>query len=127
MALSKGVFWIVEDMRLQYIFPIPCDKNGNIIGLTEYKLNSKGGSNYNHKLLWAELPKELTHNKPFDYFPRGRVEIRNAKATVYLHPDMNNEKIRKFIVTAFALTEENGISGIRFVSDGSTHYKYLNK
>lgn len=122
MALYKGVFWIAQDSLSQYVFKIPCDINGNIAGQTDYALNSKDGTNYNHRLLWAALPKALTHNKPFDYFPRGRVEIRNARAVVYLHPDINTEETQKFIIAAFALTQENGIIAVRFVADGSAHY-----
>ena len=127
MKLHKGVFWIADDSE-KYVFRIPCDRNGNVIGETAYPLNSKDGSNYNHKNLWAALPKALTLGHPFDYFPRGRVEIRNAKATVYLNPDINTQKIQSLIVRCFGLTEENAIRSVRFVSDGSTHYQYsINK
>lgn len=124
MSLYKGVFWIADGRR--HVFRIPCDINGNVIGATEYPLNSKDESNYNHKKLWEILPKDLTSNKPFDYYPRGRVEIRNAKATVYLNPDINNQEVQSFIVNQFGLTEKNLIKSVRFVSDGSNHYKYSN-
>ena len=123
MRLYKGVFWIADDAE-KYVFRIPCDINGNVVGETEYPLNSKDGNNYNHRILWAALPKELTLANPFDCFPRGRVEIRNGKATVYLNPDINNSKIQSFIIDRFGLTEENSIKSVRFVSDGSNHYKY---
>ncbi|MCH5162645.1 MAG: hypothetical protein J1G38_04065 [Clostridiales bacterium] len=123
MNLCKGVFWIADNAE-KYLFRIPCDIDGNVIGKTEYPLNSKDGSNYNHKKLWATLPKDVTFGKPFDYFPRGRVEIRNAKATVYLNPNINNQDVQGFIAGQFGLTEENLIKSVRFVSDGSNHYKY---
>ena len=109
---------------MEYIFPIPCDSDGNIIGDAKYPLNSNGGTNYNHKLLWAVLPKRVTHNQPFDYYPRGRVEIKNAKATVYLNPDVNTDKVQRLIISLFGLVKKNGINRVRFVSDGSVHYKY---
>lgn len=124
--IYKGVFWIAEDELEEYFFRIPCDIKGNVVGGTEYPLCSKDGTNYNHKALWSVLPKVLTKGKPFDYFPRGRVEIRNAKATVYLNPDINTEEIQDLIIERFAIAKENGITAVRFVSDGSWHYQYKN-
>ena len=85
------------------------------------------GSNYNHRLLWESLPKSITCGKPFDYFPRGRVEIRNSKAIVYLNPDINIKEIQAYVVETFGLLDKNGIKSVRFVSDGSNHYKYANE
>lgn len=124
MGVYKGVFWMTDNRQEGYIFRIPCDCEGNVVGQAEYQLNSKNGQNYNHKLLWASLPKLLTQGKPFDYFPRGRVEIRNSHATVYLNPDINIESIQEYLISQFGLSIENGIMSVRFVSDGSNHYKY---
>ena len=126
MSLYKGVFWITEAQSEQYFFRIPCNSMGDITGATEYPLCSKNGNNYNHKILWSLLSKSFTGNKPFDYFPRGRVEIRNAKATVYLNPDINTDELQSCIISIFGLLKENGIKTVRFVSDGSSHYNYLN-
>lgn len=126
MALYKGVFWITKERDERYLFRIPCDTQGNIVGSSDYPLCSKDGTNYNHKLLWEMLPKSLTANKPFDYYPRGRVEIRNEKAIVYLNPDINTAATQQFIVSQFGLVESNGITSVRFVSDGSRHYFYKN-
>lgn len=122
--INKGVFWITEDCAEEYFFRIPCDLSGNVVGETEYPLCSKDGTNYNHKALWAVLPKSLTRGKPFDYFPRGRVEIRGSKAFVYLNPDVNTEEIQELIKGRFGLTEPNGIQAVRFISDGSRHYRH---
>lgn len=124
MNLYKGVFWITGEQSEQYFFRIPCNSIGDITGATEYPLCSKDGTNYNHKILWSLLPKSFTGNKPFDYFPRGRVEIRNAKATVYLNPDINTEDMQRLIIERFGLNKANGINSVRFISDGSRHYEY---
>lgn len=124
MSLYKGVFWITAAQSEQYFFRNPCNSMGDITGATEYPLCSKDGTNYNHKILWSLLSKALTQNKPFDYFPRGRVEIRNAKATVYLNPDINTEEVQSYTIGIFGLLKENGIDTVRFVSYGSNHYKY---
>lgn len=124
MSLYKGIFWITDSERDKYIFRIPCDVYGNVTGQAEFPLNSKDGTNYNHKLLWSTLPKTSTGGKPFDYFPRGRVEIKSTKATVYLNPDINCDELQNFIIDRFGLKAEKGIKSVRFVSDGSDHYKY---
>lgn len=124
MELSKGIFWITEDKGKQYFFRIICTSYGDIVGATDYPLNSKDGTNYNHKMLWDMLPKSLTKDKSFNYFPRGRVEIRNSKARVFLNPDINIEEIQQLIIEYFGLIELNGIKSVRIVADGSNHYNY---
>ncbi|MGN0804161.1 MAG: hypothetical protein ACI4MN_02120 [Candidatus Coproplasma sp.] len=125
-CLCKGVFWVIEERFSDFVFRIPCNACGEITGETEYPLNSKEGINYNHKKLWSVLPCNLTDNKPFDYYPRGRVEIKNGRAVVFLNPDVNYFEVREKIIQFFGLTAENGIKSVRFVSDGSAHYKYKN-
>jgi hypothetical protein len=120
--LFKGIFWVTENGLLY--FTIPCKKNGFVVGESEYPLNSKGGGNYNHKLLWESLPKHITGGKAFNYNPRGRVEIKNGKASVFLNPDINTEEVQAEVIAEFGLTEENGIQKVTFLSDGSSHYKY---
>ena len=34
----------------------------------------------NHRLAWEKLPQAVTQGKPFDYYPRGRVELRGTAA-----------------------------------------------
>lgn len=129
---AQGVFWIVDledlDNNKRYCFPIYCDAEGIIINKSSYNLNAKSGTTFNHELLWAELPEADTLGEPFDYYPRGRVQISNKKAKVYLNPKINTDEIRRFIICEFGLNESSGLESIRFLSDGSEHYKcYLDK
>ena len=131
-SLAQGVFWIIDIDELnnnkKYCFSIQCDADGNIINKSIYNLNAKSGATYNHELLWRELPKADTFGKAFDYYPRGRVQINNKKATVYLNPNINTDEIKKYIIEEFGLYEKNGLKSIRFISDGSAHYKcYLDE
>ena len=126
--LAQGVFWIVDLENLynneDYCFPIFCDAYGNNLSVdSEYELNAKSGTTYNHQALWKKLPKKLTHGQEFDYYPRGRVQIANQKAVVYLNPNINTEDVQKFIIDEFNLSRINGIESIVFNSDGSEHYK----
>ena len=108
----KGVFWLLEDGEL---LAIPFE-DGEVVGV------SKSGDNYNHKLLWEHV-KPRGCNKPFDYYPRGRVEISNkGKPIVYMNYNIGEDAIKR-IMLAFNLEE---IPKIHY--DGSEHYKcYLDR
>lgn len=125
-GLSQGVFWItdLDDIRNNtcYCFPIPCTPDGVNTGDTSH-LDAKSGATYNHEKLWSRLPSELTHNRPFDHYPRGRVQIRNGKAVIFLNPNIATEEVKDFIVGEFHLTSENGIHSVSVKADGSSHYR----
>ncbi len=123
--LYKGIFWIVDRDDLEenefYLFKILTDRDGNTLAAYD-DLNSKKGDNYNHRLTWQLLPKELTHNKPYNYYPRGRVEIKNNTAKIFISPLLNEERIIDYIKSKFNLNE-NIIGEIRVLVDNSAHYK----
>lgn len=130
--LYCGIFWIVDldniDNNKKYCFQIPCFSDGTINNYNGLDLNAKTGTTYNHEKLWKTLPTSLTHNKAFDYYPRGRVQINNNKAVVFLNPNINTEDVQSFIIHEFNLNQHNGIIKIVFNSDGSNHYKcYLDR
>lgn len=104
--MSRGVFWIVEGTLLA--FPFTGEYTDGI---------AKSGNTYNHKRLWGEIrPKGC--NKPYNYYPRGRVEITNkGKPIIYMNPNIGSELIPE-IKAAFGLREE---PVIRY--DYSEHYK----
>ena len=121
-TLSRGIFWVLaeskDDIEEKNIFPVyvPCDTCGNPLDTSN--LNSKSGKNYNHKATWATLPKSITNGKPFDYYPRGRVEIKDGKAIIWLNGsiiDLDEE-----IKYLFCL---NTLKKIVIKVDGSEHYR----
>ena len=127
--LYKGIFWIVNideinsDTNRNYIFKLECDKNGDIINAEDYELDAKSGTTYNHKLHWESLPKDLKQGVEYNYYPRGRVEIRNEIATIYANPNICTDGLRYFITEEFGLIETNGIKKVNLKADGSEHYK----
>jgi hypothetical protein len=130
--LCSGVFWIVDinniESNKKYCFQIPCDMNGIPDNAEKYNLNAKSGTTYNHEKLWKMLGSKFTNNKPYNYYPRGRVDISNSKVIVYLNPVINTSEIQEFIKKEFNLTSHNGIKKVTFKSDGSEHYKcYLDR
>ena len=123
-VLFKGIFWIVDRENLEnnesYLFKIVTDRSGT--ALAAYgELTSKKGDNYNHRLTWSSLPRELTNGKPYNYYPRGRVEIRNDEARIFINPLLNEERMIEYIKEQFNL-KENMISSVRVLVDNSQHY-----
>ena len=117
----KGVFWYVPDKEELIVKKVACDNNGMALELTEY--TSKSGDNFNHKIEWSKFQHFITRGKPYNFYPRGRVEIKHRKATVYLNPALNEQQIQELIKCEFSLLDE--AINTRFVADGSFHYEYL--
>ena len=78
---------------------------------------AKSGNNYNHKLLWDHVkPKKC--NKPYYYYPRGRLEFSNkGKPLLYMNINIGEEFI-PIIMAQFGLNDKPIIH-----YDGSKHYK----
>ena len=125
---KKGIFWIVDRENLQsnepYLFCIPVDRMGApIAGAPIPPLNSKHGDNYKHKKTWEEyLPAALRRGKPYNFYPRGRVEIKDAQnAIVFLNPVLAAEDVVAYLKEQFCL--ENRV--LKIVADGSAHYRCM--
>lgn len=104
--MSRGVFWVVDGELLAFPF-------------TEDSLNgiAKSGNTYNHKKLWPDI-KPRGCNKPYNYYPRGRVDISNkGKPIIYMNPNID-EDIISDIRVEFGIRET---PMIRY--DNSQHYK----
>ena len=63
--VSKGIFWFIcgfnemdecvfSDNEM-IAFPVPCDRNGQVIGHSDF--NSKKGNAYNHEKTWTSFVK----------------------------------------------------------------------
>ena len=106
---KRGVFWIVDDKLLAFPFYETATQ-----GI------AKSGNTFNHKLLWKHIKP---CNKPFNYFPRGRVDYNSkGNAIIYMNPNVEDKYIDE-IKTAFGIKTQ---PIIRY--DFSEHYKcYLDK
>ena len=74
MRIYKGIFWWIDDRLI--CRKVLCDKDGLPLETTEF--TSKNGDNFNHKAEWERLPKKITGGKAYNYYPRGRVEIKQS-------------------------------------------------
>jgi len=130
--LCSGIFWVISDNydlsdHKLLIFDIPCDKDGNPDNTHSIELNAKKGKTYNHQKLWEEIIKNNPEHRPYNkknynYYPRGRVEISNNKAVIYLNPNINEDRFLDEIKIKFGLSEYY-ISEVRVITDGSEHYQ----
>ena len=104
--MSRGVFWVIDEELLA--FPFQDDATYGI---------AKSGTTYNHEKLWDYI-KPRKCNKPFDYYPRGRVEL-NGKGNpiIYMNPNIEESFIPK-IKLEFGISEEPIIH-----YDSSNHYR----
>lgn len=122
--MRKGIFWCTsfdtEHPKLITV-SVACDKNGNAKESVQF--SSKSGSNFNHKLEWKRLERSVTAGCPFNYYPRGRVEVKNGRATIFLNPIINKECVLSRVIDKFGLTTEKLIS-VNIKSDGSNHYHF---
>ena len=103
----KGIFWLVEDE----IWAFPFIEEQFTLGI------SKSGDSYVHKKIWRKIkPKSCNH--PYNYYPRGRVEITpKGKYIVYMNPNISSDYIPQ-IMEKFGLDKQP-----RVIYDNSKHYR----
>lgn len=99
-----------------------CDEFGNMILDSASGFQSDVWSN-NHKKIWSKLPRAVTQGKPYNYFPRGRVEIRNKRAFIFLNPCICYDEMIQKIKMEFDLDKNRDLQDISVKADGSSHYK----
>lgn len=106
-----GIFWAIGESESELT-------ESNLFCVVEpyIESNTAEKSVYNHKRFWQTLDKKITRGKPFDYFPRGRVEIRHGKATVWLN--VNIAHLADKIIETYSLSSLE----VRVKVDGSKHY-----
>ena len=125
LELYKGIFWIPypedPEKNRNYCFKIACDTYGESTQ-TEDAFLAKSGSTYNHKIVWEKLDRQWTMGRAYNYFPRGRVEIRNGVAKIFLNQNIATEEIVGFLKKEFNLIPHNGIKDVKTIVDNSAHY-----
>ena len=116
--LRKGVFRYIEG-RLVTV-SAACDVCGNCA--EDVAFSSKSGESFNHKREWEKLPKSVTGGRAYGHFPRGRVEIKNGRADIWLTPDLNEENVINAVEREFGLERDDIKIALR--PDNSSHYRH---
>jgi hypothetical protein len=124
--MKKGLFWVAGERgeRLMLIHAVECDKNGRRLCATP-AYNSRKGDSFSHQQSWADAAREQpgkVRNKPWDYFPRGRVEIRNGRAIVHFNPCLSEwDGFNAAVVSLFGLEDFPTV----MAPDYSVHYQCM--
>lgn len=128
--MYKGIFWYTSmdinektDVPTVLTLRVECDIDGTT--LENVKFSSKSGDNFNHKAEWDFFSLSMKPYKglPFDYFPRGRVEIKNKKIKIFANPVIvADENAKAIIIDIFELEEVK--KEIKWIADNSKHYHY---
>lgn len=108
-----GIFWVIGETESELT-------EQNLFCVTEPYVNAEYSDDkpiFNHKQYWQTLDKKVTHGKPFDCYPRGRVEIHNDKATIWLNNNIVH--LADKIIELYSLS---ALPEIRVRVDGSKHY-----
>lgn len=124
----QGPFWIKAES-----YDDMMKGNFQIIGekiLTDYngeykdKLHSK--RYYIHSNLWKNEPyKSEYKNIPYNYYPRGRVVIRNGNAYININSLCNNPLIIDRIIKEYKINKLNHT--ITYNDSEGSHYDFLLK
>ena len=120
--MKKGIFWIIDGKPMTV--SVECDAVGETVGPPP-DYSSKSGENFNHRIEWEKLSRNVTGGVAYNCYPRGRVEIKNGKATVWLNPVLNTPEVIEKIEKEFDL--HDGEIKIEIKNDNSKHYEYKNR
>lgn len=121
--LYKGLFWIKQEEQGRFIpitVKIECDADGNAVN----NRIAPDKDNFNHEEEWKifeAMPSGEYRGMKYDHYPRGRVEIKNKKANIYLPSVLCIEYVKRLILHEFGLTK-NYIEK-EFITFGSEQVK----
>ncbi len=128
--MYKGIFWcnviyFDDDMYSHKLMVqmVKCDLTG--LALEEAEFSSKSGDSFNHRVEWEKkaATERFCRQKPYNYYPRGRVEVKNGEVRIFANPVIiEDEDAKALIVKSFELTSVQ--TGIRWIADNSKHYRY---
>ena len=123
LRLYRGLFWWNGDKLITV--KVHCVQTGDRAYSVPYfgKRETLGSHQEEWDILKSRLNPDVKGVPRYNTFPRGRVEIENFKARVFLHPDLNTPIIRKKILNEFGLSQGiQNLEEIRFITDYSEHY-----
>ena len=93
---------------------------------SDYQLNSKNvDDDYNHKITWQQLDGKLIKRKPFNFYPRGRISIKNSKCVIFINTLLNTKEIIGYLVDSYNLKSFADSNKLKVIEDYSEHYKCI--
>lgn len=86
--MKKGVFWYIGNHIIAY---------PDIDKTLDRVLYMQANYAFNHKLIWKKF-HPAKGNKPYNYYPRGRVDIDNKnRPVIYANPHIDNTAVQQII------------------------------
>lgn len=128
----QGIFWFTcsfagEEERCDFsetellALAVPCGEVCTEALPEGFVFNSRKGDAFTHRKTWAVLTKKRKDLRRYawNYFPRGRVEIRHGKAVIFMNPCiLSCEHFQEKLVERFHL---EGMK-VQVAADCSRHY-----
>ena len=124
----KGPFWIVADSVKDILsnnYTLLCDKE---LCTYEGKLDRSrpNRKEQTHEAVWNKYKQELKTDLPYNYFPRGRVEVYQGVAYININSLLNTPKIINDILKEYKIGKlEYHVYTIDTLQ--GSHYDYLIK
>lgn len=124
----KGPFWVIaESVKdiLSNSYNLLCDKE---LCTYEGKLDRSRPErkNQTHEAVWEKYKKNFNTDLPYNYFPRGRVEVYQGVAYINLNSLINKPKIINDILKEYEIESlEYHVYEIDNLQ--GSHYDYLLK
>lgn len=123
LRLYKGLFWW-DGQQLISVKVHVCQTGKPAYSNKFFNKRDHLGS---HKEEWDILRKNgnptVKGHPLYNEYPRGRVEIDNFTARIFLHPDLTVPEIRTVILHEFGLSKKmQNLHDIKFFVDHSSHY-----
>ena len=116
--MFKGIFWLRVPEQELIVKNVSCDAMGTALESVTY--SSKSGDNFNHKTEWDGFSKRITGGRPYNYYPRGRVEVRNGRYRIFVSPYIGADaELIELVLQEFELKDMEGEIHI----DNSWHYR----
>lgn len=123
--MYKGIFWGIPAEDALITKKVLCDATGLALFNVEY--SSKSGDNFNHKIEWEKFKKTVRAGHSYNFYPRGRVEIRDGDIKIFLSTYFaENSNLLALILKTFELFDENeeALKEVKLIFDNSMHYQY---
>lgn len=117
--MVKGIFWYLPHENRLISYKVECDRYGRELNSTEKTCDF--GNEYEILKAWIQFPDSVKKFKPYNYYPRGKVDFKKGKAIITINPVLDKLEIIDLIIKEFNIGWVKRI----FTVDNSSKYDFL--
>ena len=123
----KGAFWIIADSVYDILTNNFTIEGSKILCSYESKLDrtKETRKNETHESVWKNLALKYNY-VPYNYYPRGKVEVYNGIAYININSILNNPNIIDKIRQKYSIEKLEYHVGLNDMNQGS-HYDFFLK